>query len=232
MRTDTFRRCWLRLLLGALTALLLIAPAQLSFASSSYPPRLKSRWAVSGKLPGGGQDGCTLCHSKDAGGAGTATKAFAQTLRTKYGLSGADIDSLDYALEQSRKQGSDSDRDSFSDYDELSSFGTDPNDAKSYPIIDEPIPGAAAGASSSSGGAGPDVASSGGAASAGGSVDEPEPWQCTPSGPTLPLAQYGCQFRAGVPENISWLAGPLALAWVMRRTMSTRRIRRTSREPG
>ena len=176
-------------------------------------------------MPGGGQDGCLLCHSKEAGGTGTATRSFAVTLRTKYGLLGADLDSLDSALTQSKKNASDSDRDTFSDYEELADFSTDPNDAKSHPAITETGTGGAAGASNSSGAANA-TGGTGAAGGAAGSSEEPEPAQCQPSGPVLPIAEYGCQFRTAPGPDLSWLLG-LAGALLVERWRVGRRVRRT-----
>jgi hypothetical protein len=109
-----------------------------SSASSSYPNRIKARWAVSGKLPAGGQDGCLLCHTKEAGGLNTATKPFAQTLRQKYNLSGGDDDALLAALDKLKRNADDSDRDGSSDYEEVATAGTDPNDAADKPAPPTP----------------------------------------------------------------------------------------------
>jgi hypothetical protein len=224
MRRNDSRCSCSRLLFAALALLALSLPARSSLASSSYPNRMKSRWGISGTMAGGGPDGCLLCHSKEAGGTGTATRSFAVTLRTKYGLAGADIDSLDSALAQSKKNQSDSDRDTFSDYEELATFHTDPNDAKSHPTPVETGTGGAAGASSSSGGTSATGGSTASGGAAGGS-DEPEPAQCGASGPVLPIAEYGCQFRAAPGREVAWLLG-LVSAVVMTRFRASRRVRR------
>jgi hypothetical protein len=224
MRRNDSRCSWSRLLLAVLALFALSLSARSSLASSSYPNRMKSRWGISGTMPGGGQDGCLLCHSKETGGTGTATRSFAVTLRTKYGLAGADIDSLDSALAQSKKNQSDSDRDTFSDYEELATFNTDPNDAKSHPAPVETGTGGEAGASNSSGG----TSATGGSAAtggAGGGSEEPEPSRCGSSGPSLPIAEYGCQFRGAPGREVSWLLALICGASVTRLRIR-RRVRR------
>lgn len=204
----------------------LLAFSGSSFASSSYPNRIKARWAVSGKLPAGGQDGCLLCHTKEAGGLNTATKPFAQTLRQKYDLTGADDDALLGALEKDEKNADDSDRDGFSDYDEIAVHGSDPNDAASKPA---PTPTGTGGEVGASGAGGETVAggmpSTGGALGAGASPGEPEPEFCTPERAIYPTPEYGCRFGSAAPRGFplvtTWMVG---LGLVARRWRARRRL--------
>jgi hypothetical protein len=107
----------------SLFTLACLASSSLCFASSSYPKRIKTRWAISFDLPAAGKDGCLLCHSVEAGGLNTAIKPFATTLRQKYNLSGADDDALLLALDKDKNNTDDSDRDGFSDYEEIATAG-------------------------------------------------------------------------------------------------------------
>lgn len=233
---------WSHRALALLFALVWLLSADPCFASLSYPTRIKDRWAVPGKLPAaGGKDGCLLCHTKEAGGLNTATEPFAVTLRM-YNLSGADDDSLLAALDRDKKNEEDSDRDRFSDYDEIAVHGTDPNDA-----ADKPTPpsgtggtpsgtgGAGVGGDTGAAGAGPGAGGAlgtSGAPSAGGTVDEPEPEPefCIAPRKIFPTPEYGCQIgagsAAGVPLGAALLIGCCLLA---RRGRSRSRSRSRSR---
>jgi hypothetical protein len=185
----------------------------------SYPERVKARWGIAGKLPFGGQDGCLLCHSKEVGGTGTATRRFAQNLRVRYGLTGGDVDVLELALAQDKKNADDSDQDGFSDYDELVSHATNPSDSESHPMVEE----GASGAGGSAGSEG--VPGAGGTIGAAGGLGEEELKQCTPTLPIFPEAQYGCQLGAKVPGCLAFQAVLLSLSCLalQRRKARTRR---------
>jgi hypothetical protein len=219
----------------SLFTLACLASSSLCFASSSYPKRIKTRWAISFDLPAAGKDGCLLCHSVEAGGLNTAIKPFATTLRQKYNLSGADDDALLLALDKDKNNTDDSDRDGFSDYEEIATAGTDPNDAKDKPAPPDPDPdpdpdpspgaggetGTAGGANGASGGA----PGAGGAPAAGGSPEEPEPEFCTPELKIYPTAGYGCQIGAGAPQSVPLLAVVLGgLGFFARRARARRRL--------
>jgi hypothetical protein len=207
-----------------------------SWASSSYPNRIKARWAVSGKLPAGGQDGCLLCHTKEAGGLNTATKPFAQTLRQKYNVTGADDDALLAALDKLKKNADDSDRDGFSDYEEVATAGTDPNDATDKPEPPPPTgtggelgasggPGEPAGGGGGAPGSG-GTPSTGGAPGAGASPEDPEPEFCTPEQKIYPTPEYGCQFGAGSRRGVPLFALLLSgLGFLARRSRGRRQLR-------
>jgi hypothetical protein len=190
--------------LALLPALALLASSSMSTASLLFPNELKTHWSISKLPPSAGQDGCLLCHTKDSGGVGTATRLFAQKLRTKYDLSAGDLGSLDSALDRIEKNADDSDRDGVSDYDEIVVHQTNPSDSASRPA---PIPsdGGAGGASSSS-------ASSGGTAAAAGDGNmlDPELSQCTPSETIFPTMEYGCQIGPRSPGSVVVLSLVLA----------------------
>jgi hypothetical protein len=97
---------------------LLVTPST-ALASGGYPG------VVAGKL-GVAAPACTLCHDNPSGGAGTATRPFAVTMKSKYDLTGGEADDvLEKALDANKD---DSDTDGTSDVDELKA-GSDPNQA-------------------------------------------------------------------------------------------------------
>lgn len=222
-------------LLFALSWLLSSDPCQ---ASSSYPKRIKARWAVTGTLPGGGQDGCLLCHSKEAGGLNTSIEPFAVTLRTKYNLGGADDDALLVALDKSKQNADDSDRDGFSDYDEIAVHGTDPNEAADRPTPPSGTGGApsgtgGAGAGGDPGAAGAPLGAGGvpgtsGAPGAAGSPDEPEPEVCTAAQQIFPTPEYGCQIGAGRFAGVPFGGALLIAGCLLARRGRARRHRSVS----
>lgn len=106
----------------------LVAPS--ARASVSYPAELLKHWELQA-LPGPAPY-CTLCHTTDSGGTGTATKPFGRALLAA-GALGNNVPSFDAALDALEAAGSDSDRDGVSDLDELRA-GTPPNEG-------EPLPG-------------------------------------------------------------------------------------------
>lgn len=86
-------------------------------ASPAYSPYLTTNYESSGA--------CTLCHTDNAGGAGTVQKAFGKTLQSKGLLGAANTASLDAAI--AALGAADSDGDGATDLDELTGNG-DPND--------------------------------------------------------------------------------------------------------
>lgn len=107
----------------------LLVPA-LAHASVTYPGELIQHWnleAVPASPPY-----CTLCHTTDAGGTGTATTPFGRAL-VRSGALGNNVPSLDNALDSLEAAANDSDRDGVSDLDELR--------ANMSPNEGEPLPG-------------------------------------------------------------------------------------------
>jgi uncharacterized protein (TIGR03382 family) len=196
----------------------LLVSSSVCAASLPFPKELKAHWAITRLPPSAGQDGCLLCHTKDSGGVGTATRAFAQKLRTKYDLAAGDLASLDSALDRIRKNADDSDHDGFSDYDEIAVHQTNPNDIASLPAPIE-SDGGAGGVSS--------LGSDGPAAAAGaGNIIEPDPSQCTPAEISFPSMAYGCQIGSRSPGSVAALSLALAaLSAVSRRRRRERATR-------
>jgi hypothetical protein len=160
-------------------------------ASEIFPPKLKSIWAAKAKLPGAKADGCPLCHTTDPGRSGSATRKFALTLRG-YGLVPGDSGSLKTALGKNKAAKRDGDGDGFTDFDEIATDGTNPNDAKSHRTIvvmpPEPDVGQA--------GAPPEV-ENGGAGGAspvgeGGAPAAGPPPECVPTTTIYPNLRRGC----------------------------------------
>src|SRR5450432_2653577 len=113
----------------AVASLLMISrPAA---ASIEYPGLVKNYWDVK-KLPVTGADGCALCHTTDPGMLGTANQKFALTLKN-FGLQSLNDNALKAALDKSKSKMSDSDGDGSSDYEELTVYGTNPDDAQDRP---------------------------------------------------------------------------------------------------
>lgn len=109
----------------------LLAPA-LAHASVTYPAELIKHWDLESPLPAS-PPYCTLCHTTDVGGTGTATKPFGRAL-VAAGTLGNNVPSFDGALDTLAGNGNDSDRDGVTDLDELLA-GMSPNEG-------EPLPGA------------------------------------------------------------------------------------------
>ncbi|MDF3070484.1 MAG: hypothetical protein K0R38_6085 [Polyangiaceae bacterium] len=110
--------------------LMLVAPA-LAQASVTYPGELIQHWSLAAPLPAS-PPYCTLCHSSDAGGTGTATTPFGRAL-LRTGTLGNNVPSFDGSLDTLETSGNDSDRDGVADLEELIA-GTSPNEG-------EPLPG-------------------------------------------------------------------------------------------
>lgn len=89
-------------------------------ASTSYPPHLRSVVGLSYTPE------CTLCHSSELGGDGTAVKPFGVTMLRLGALGNDNLASLTSALEADRRDHVDSDEDELADIDELRQ-GSDPN---------------------------------------------------------------------------------------------------------
>lgn len=89
-------------------------------ASTSYPPHLRSVVGLS-YTPD-----CTLCHSSELGGDGTAVKPFGVSMLRLGALGNDNLASLTSALEAARRDRVDSDEDEVADIDELRQ-GSDPN---------------------------------------------------------------------------------------------------------
>ena len=102
-------------------------------ASIEYPALVKSYWGVK-KLPVSGADGCPLCHTTDPGMLGTANQKFAITLKS-FGLQQMNDNALRAALDKNKSKMTDSDGDGYSDYEELTVYGTNPDDAKDHPTV-------------------------------------------------------------------------------------------------
>jgi hypothetical protein len=117
------------LVLFGVALVALVAPD--ARASVTYPAELLKHWELQ-TLPGA-PPYCTLCHTTDSGGTGTATKPFGRALLAA-GALGNNVPSFDGALDALEAAGNDSDRDGVSDLDELRA-GTPPNEG-------EPVPGA------------------------------------------------------------------------------------------
>ena len=90
-------------------------------ATDDYPPAMKARFKSAS------EPACTVCHSTNAGGTGTAVKSFSLYLRQR-GLVGGNPDSLTKALDAMVGEKHDTDRDGKTDEAELQE-GTDPNGA-------------------------------------------------------------------------------------------------------
>jgi hypothetical protein len=90
-----------------------------AMASASYPTELADALDMDCAAP------CTVCHQDTTGGAGTATKAFADALIDN-GLEGEDKSSVKPALDALDAAGTDSDGDGVSDVGELRQ-GRNPN---------------------------------------------------------------------------------------------------------
>jgi hypothetical protein len=125
---------------AALTTLL--APA-LARASVSYPGELSKHWELDATLPAS-PPYCTLCHTTDAGGTGTAITPFGRAL-LRTGTLGNNVPSLDGALDTLEGSANDSDRDGVTDIDELRA-GMSPNEGDALPgsepdpLADVPLP--------------------------------------------------------------------------------------------
>ncbi len=196
-------------------------------ASIDYPPLVKSYWHVQ-KLPVAGADGCPLCHTTDPGMLGTANQKFALTLKN-FGLQSLNDNALKAALDENKSKMSDSDGDGYSDYEELTVFGTNPDDAQDHPALMPPGSGGSGTGDSSAAGSSPDTAGASPAMDGtDGGVDVPTECQ-TSTEQIYPTLGHGCSFGAGsAGSNVTMLAGVLA-ACVLRRGARAGRGRRETR---
>jgi hypothetical protein len=218
-------RYWLiaseTLVLVAACLMMICRPAA---ASIEYPALVKSYWGVK-KLPVAGGDGCPLCHTTDPGMLGTANQKFAITLKS-FGLQQMNDNALRAALDKNKSKMSDSDGDGYSDYEELTVYGTNPDDAQDHPA---PMPTGSGGSGtgdSSAAGSTPDTAGASPAMDGtDGGVDVPTECQ-TSTEQIYPTLGHGCSFGAGsAGSNVTMLAGVLA-ACVLRRGARAGRGRR------
>jgi MYXO-CTERM domain-containing protein len=133
--------------LSALVGFSLLTLGRPCIASQDYPPVFTAQWHLAR------DPACTICHTTDLGGTGTATKLFARSLQQQ-GLGASDPSLLASLLEQTKLCQTDSDGDGVSDFVEISNAtsGTgdsqfaDPNDGTGAPtslcgdVYDGPIP--------------------------------------------------------------------------------------------
>jgi hypothetical protein len=135
-----FRPAGLRALLStAILAGTLLGTAR-GQATETYVGYLKSYWRPRKPLKVPGTKGCQLCHSSDSGGVKTAIQPFASTLRGLRLTGGGNTAALKAALDQDYARRADSDRDGVTDYQEIVTDGTNPNDARSL-VVPEPVSG-------------------------------------------------------------------------------------------
>ncbi len=106
--------------LGALAFAAVALTVPRALASASYPGEIQSALNMDCAPP------CTVCHRDQNGGAGTATKPFAQAMIKDGDLVGQDPSLVKPALDKLEAAGSDSDGDGVTDVGELRA-GTDPN---------------------------------------------------------------------------------------------------------
>ncbi len=110
----------------AFVALAFVMVSGTAFASQSYPGELQSQLDMECAPT------CTLCHQDQNGGAGTATKPFAEALIDN-GLKKNDEASLRAAIEAADGEGVDTDGDGVVDIEELRE-GPDPNVSGAVPL--------------------------------------------------------------------------------------------------
>lgn len=94
--------------------------ASAAMASAVYPAAVE----INAGMPCTPQ--CTLCHSTNAGGAGTVVSSFGNSMKDRGLLGGGQTDLLIAALDQMGVDGVDSDNDGIIDVDELAN-GDNPN---------------------------------------------------------------------------------------------------------
>lgn len=96
--------------------------ATAALSSSNYPGEVSNHLGGTTPIPS-----CTACHTSNAGGGGTVTRAFGVAM-VDQGLSGGgDVAGLTAALDALETAGTDSDTGGVGDVDELRA-GTNPND--------------------------------------------------------------------------------------------------------
>jgi hypothetical protein len=147
-------------IVGAIAGLAVLLSSSTSGASALYPTALDELLELDA-VPK-----CVLCHATEAGGAGTAVKPFAQTLKTLGIEGGSNEASLKSAI---NKNIFDTDRDGVADVQELKE-GSDPN-VKDREV--EPPPGTGGSNGSGSGGTAGDPGSPSGGTSGEGTAPEP-----------------------------------------------------------
>jgi hypothetical protein len=187
------RAAWM--LLGCLMV------AKNSLASDGFPDVVRSEWGVTSLGVSG--RGCLLCHSNEAGGIATVRQKFGITLRDRYRVTSKNAGALRSALGKMRSDGTDSDGDRVSDYEELLN-GTNLNvfDAMPEPQPEpEPEPGSG-GETDSIGGA--DAGTEGGAPSntGGRAGSTPNPPDVPPEEPDLPMLETGCSAHPGTGATL------------------------------
>lgn len=159
--------------------------------------------------------GCPSCHTNQAGGLGTVTKAFGISMMG-LGLKADDATSLYEALTELETSGIDSDGDTYSDFDELSADG-DPNDPAKFPADATPLPPA------------PPPATTTPATPPPATTTPATPPPATPPAPAPAPAPSkddgGCSVTsAGNPSHTSWLVlGLFGLVLARRRSWASRR---------
>ncbi|HVW24754.1 MAG TPA: hypothetical protein VHC69_05260 [Polyangiaceae bacterium] len=188
----------------------------LARATDNFPAAVESTWKVSqGQLVKavGGTQGCLLCHKNEV----DSPPKTADSLVGQYVLSQHVVEmlvpSLTPVLQKMETNGQDSDGDTFSDYDEVTKYGTNPNLASSHPIIQKPPAETDAGASGADGGT-VNV-------DAGFVVETPTTEQSTP-----PLLQTGCactvgRDRAASPPFMGSVTSLVLLSLFRRRRSNT-----------
>jgi hypothetical protein len=202
---------------AAWTLLGCLMVAKNSLASDGFPDVVRSEWSVTNLGVSG--RGCLLCHSNEAGGIATVRQKFGIALRDRYNVTSKNAGALRSALGKMRSDGTDSDGDRVSDYEELVN-GTNLNvfDAMPEP---EPEPGSG-GETSSTGGT--DAGTEGGAPSnAGGRAGStPNPSAGPPEEPDLPALETGCSAHPGTRGTLPLAGLALAFAFALVTFRATR----------
>jgi hypothetical protein len=115
----------LRRFLGpSVVAAIALAP-RVASANPLYPSLVQSHLGLSYLPP------CTICHTSDLGGTGTATQPFALAMKAVGNLSGLDSSTVDPALDTLQAMSTDSDCNGIPDIQQLKD-GRDPNAPGEY----------------------------------------------------------------------------------------------------